>query len=90
MIKPKPWNRPMAARKHDEGHRQASWLELFFDLSFVVAVARAAVELEHAFAEGHPGSGVVAYLMVFAAIWWAWMAFTWFANAFDNDDTACS
>lgn len=40
----------MAARKHDEGHRQASWLDLFFDLSFVVAVARAAVELEHAFA----------------------------------------
>jgi low temperature requirement protein LtrA len=86
MITPKPWKRPMAARKHDEGHRQASWLELFFDLSFVVAVARAAVELEHAFAEGHPGSGIVAYLVVFAAIWWAWMTFTWFANVFDNDD----
>jgi low temperature requirement protein LtrA len=24
--------------------------------------------------------------MVFAAIWWAWMAFTWFANVFDTDD----
>jgi hypothetical protein len=23
---------------------------------------------------------------VFAAIWWVWMAFTWFANVFDCDD----
>ena len=24
--------------------------------------------------------------MVFFAIWWAWMAFTWFASAYDCDD----
>ena len=24
--------------------------------------------------------------MVFFAIWWAWMNFTWFASAYDNDD----
>ena len=24
--------------------------------------------------------------MVFFVIWWAWMNFTWFATAFDNDD----
>lgn len=76
----------MAAREHSEGHRQSSWLELLFDLSFVVAVAQAAIQLEHFLAEGHPGSGLVSYLMVFAAIWWAWMAFTWFANVFDVDD----
>jgi low temperature requirement protein LtrA len=76
----------MVARDHAEAHRQASWLELFFDLSFVVAVAQAAVQLEHAFAEGHPGTGLIGYLIVFAAIWWAWMAFTWFANVFDTDD----
>jgi low temperature requirement protein LtrA len=76
----------MVAREHSEGHRQASWLELLFDLSFVVAVAQAASQFEHALAAGHPGSGLVAYLLVFAAIWWAWMSFTWFANVFDNDD----
>lgn len=26
--------------------------------------------------------------MVFFAIWWAWMNFTWFASAYDCDDTA--
>jgi low temperature requirement protein LtrA len=29
---------------------------------------------------------VVSYAMVFFAIWWAWMNFTWFASAFDTDD----
>lgn len=86
MIRAKPWRRPMRPREHSEGHRQASWLELLFDLSFVVAVAQAARQFEHALAEGHPGEGLVSYLLVFAAIWWAWMAFTWFANVFDVDD----
>ena len=40
----------------------------------------------HAFADGHPGSGLIGYVVVFAAIWWAWVAFTWFANVFDTDD----
>ena len=26
------------------------------------------------------------YLLVFFAIWWAWMNFTWFASAYDTDD----
>jgi low temperature requirement protein LtrA len=86
MIKARPWRRPMVARDHREPHRQASWLELLFDLSFVVAVAQAAAQLEHAFADGHPGSGLVGYVVVFGAIWWAWVAFTWFANVFDTDD----
>jgi low temperature requirement protein LtrA len=86
MLRPRPWRRPMVAREHSEGHRQASWLELLFDLSFVVAVAQAASAFEHALAAGHPGSGLVSYLLVFSAIWWAWMAFTWFANVFDTDD----
>jgi low temperature requirement protein LtrA len=86
MVNPRPWRRAMVPRDHGETHRQASWLELLFDLSFVVAVAQAAVGLEHALAEGHAAQGLVGYLVVFAAIWWAWMAFTWFANAFDTDD----
>jgi low temperature requirement protein LtrA len=86
MLKPRAWRRRMVPRDHGETHRQASWLELLFDLSFVVAVAQAAVGLEHAVAAGHAAQGLVGYLVVFAAIWWAWMAFTWFANVFDTDD----
>lgn len=64
----------------------ASPLELFFDLCFVVAIAQAGAALVHAVAEGHAGQGVLDYAMVFFAIWWAWMNFTWFASAYDNDD----
>ncbi|MEI5099434.1 low temperature requirement protein A [Streptomyces sp. PmtG] len=86
-VPPPPPLRPMVARGREEEHRAATPLELFFDLCFVVAVAQAGVELVHAVAEGHPGEGVLNYAMVFFAMWWAWMNFTWFASAYDNDDT---
>ncbi len=62
-------------------------MELFFDLTVVVAVARAAAGLHHALADGRgvwPTVG--AYAAAFFAIYWAWMNFTWFASAYDTDD----
>ncbi len=44
----------------------------------MVAVSQAASALHHSVTEGHVGAGIVGYLMVFFAIWWAWMNFTWF------------
>ncbi|AVZ73538.1 hypothetical protein SLUN_16465 [Streptomyces lunaelactis] len=78
--------RHMTPRSRDEANRAATPLELFFDLCFVVAVAQAGLQLVHALAEGHPGTGVVGYLYVFFGAWWAWMNFTWFASAYDCDD----
>jgi low temperature requirement protein LtrA len=80
------WYRPMAARRVDEEHRASTPLELFFDLCFVVAVAQAAARLHHDLSAGHLGHGLLSYAMVFFAIWWAWMNFTWFASAYDTDD----
>ncbi|WP_019887120.1 low temperature requirement protein A [Streptomyces purpureus] len=78
--------RPLVSRSRTEEHRPATPLELFFDLCFVVAVAQAGAQLVHAVAERHTGEGIANYAMVFFAIWWAWMNFTWFASAYDNDD----
>ena len=80
------WRTRMIARSPHETHRVATPLELFFDLVFVVAIAQAAGGLHHAVAELHVVEGLIGYLMVFFAIWWAWMAFTWFASAYDCDD----
>ena len=77
---------PMRPRDPHEPGRTASSLELFFDLVFVVAVSLAAVQLHHALTEAHVAAGVLSYAMVFFAIWWAWMNFTWFATSFDTDD----
>lgn len=78
--------RRLTARGRDEAHRVASPLELFFDLCFVVAISQAGVQLVHAVVEGQAGHGILNYAMQFFAIWWAWMNFTWFASAYDNDD----
>lgn len=78
--------RSLKARGRQEPHRVATPLELFFDLCFVVAIAQAGVQLVHSVAEDHAGEGVLDYAMIFFAIWWAWMNFTWFASAYDNDD----
>ncbi|MCU1514238.1 MAG: low temperature requirement protein [Microbacteriaceae bacterium] len=77
----------MSGRDADEQHRVSSPLELLFDLTFVVAVAQVASQLAHSVTGGHVlEAGLGAYLMVFFAIWWAWMNFTWFASAYDTDD----
>ncbi|MFG1840727.1 low temperature requirement protein A [Micromonospora sp. NPDC049175] len=82
----RPFYRPMRPRRRDEPHRAATPLELFFDLCFVVAVAQAAGSLHHDVAEGHLGHAATSYAMVFFAIWWSWVNFTWFASAYDTDD----
>ena len=77
----------MTGRDRDEEHRASTPLELFFDLCFVVAVAQAAATpAPRARPRTTRRRAVVGYPMVFFAIWWAWMNFTWFASAYDNDD----
>jgi low temperature requirement protein LtrA len=62
--------------------RSSTWLELFFDLCFVVAVAALARGLHH-----DPNlDGMLRFLGLFVPVWWSWMIFTWYATSFDNDD----
>ncbi|MFG1622904.1 low temperature requirement protein A [Kribbella sp. NPDC049227] len=83
-----PLRTRMTARAVDEPHRTASPLELLFDLTLVVAVAAATAELAHSIEGGHLADGVLPFLEVFFAIWWAWMNFTWFASSYATDDVA--
>ena len=65
-----------------EAGRRVSWLELFFDLIFVAAVAQVAEPLREHYSPG----GVVRFATLFALIWWAWTGYTVFATRFDADD----
>ncbi len=78
--------RPMRGRDTSEDHRASTPLELFFDLTFVVGVSFAAEGFAHEIAIGDAEHGLLVYLMVFFAIWWGWLNFTWFASAYDTDD----
>lgn len=59
--------------------RHASWLELFFDLVFVVAIA----QLAH-FLHAHlDWSGIVTFAALFIPVWWLWIDFSYYADQFD-------
>ena len=77
----------MPARDMNEHARASTPLELFFDLVTVIAIASAAAGLHHGLLEGHIVESLLKYLGAFFAIWWAWMNYSWFASAYDNDDT---
>ncbi len=64
--------------------RGASWLELFFDLVFVVAIAQLALAL----AEDLSVAGVLRFFLLFVPVWWAWTGYTMYADRFDTDDPA--
>lgn len=76
----------MRPRDPEEAHRPATPLELLYDLCFVVAIAQAAAALHHSILGGHALAGLLSFVQIFFAIWWAWMGFAWFASAFDTDD----
>lgn len=78
--------RPLAPRNPTEAHRASTTLELLFDLVSVIAIAAVTAGLHHAISEGHGKEALPGFILLFLAIWWAWMNFTWFASAFDNDD----
>ncbi|MBE9043605.1 low temperature requirement protein A [Pleurocapsales cyanobacterium LEGE 10410] len=77
-----PWIKPIAIRSSDEAHRQASWLELFVDLGFVLAIS----STTKIFETGFSLDNLLVYSGVFFSIFWVWNRFTWYATLFDNND----
>jgi low temperature requirement protein LtrA len=64
--------------------RRASWLELFFDLCFVVAVGAVAAILH-----GDPTSqGLLVFTALFIPVWWSWMIYAWYATSFPEGGLA--
>jgi low temperature requirement protein LtrA len=63
--------------------RRASWLELFFDLCFVVAVGAVAHTLH-----GEPTiAGLALFVALFIPVWWSWMEYAWYATSFPEAGT---
>jgi low temperature requirement protein LtrA len=61
-------------------------LELLYDLTFVVAFGTAADQLAHYLAEAHLGPAIGGFCFAVFAVTFAWMNYSWFASAYDNDD----
>ncbi len=79
------FNRPMPPRDYFE-KRQATQIEIFFDLVSVIAIASLTASFHHSISHGDGLSLLPRFLFVFLAIWWPWMNYTWFASGWDNRD----
>lgn len=67
-------------------HGRNTPLELFFDLTFVIAFGVAGSQFAHEIAEAHLVPGLLGFGFAMFAVIWAWINFTWFASAYDTDD----
>lgn len=73
---------PPRLRTLEESERTATWLELFYDLAFVAAVAMMGTRLVH----DVTWSSIASYLGYFALVWWLWASHTFYADRYDTDD----
>jgi low temperature requirement protein LtrA len=64
--------------------RHATWLELFFDLVFVVAIA----QLSHELVVDHSVGGFLQFAGLFFPVFVAWQGYMAYATRFDTDDLA--
>jgi low temperature requirement protein LtrA len=77
-----PVARLVTAGGHDRDERHSTWLELFFDLVFVAAIAQLSSSLA-----GEPtAAGLARFAGLFVVVWWVWVELTTYADRFDSDD----
>src|SRR3954452_16867344 len=82
MTAPRP--QPPRLRVIDDAgaERRATWLELFFDLVFVVAIA----ELAGVLHDKPDWDGFARFVRLSVPVIWVWMNFIFYADQFDTDD----
>ncbi|MEZ4630824.1 MAG: low temperature requirement protein A [Deinococcales bacterium] len=76
------WHRP---EMHDANlERKVSWLELFYDLVYVVAIA----ELSHSLALHPDAKGMLSFVFLFLPLWFAWTNGTYYHDLFETYDVS--
>jgi low temperature requirement protein LtrA len=65
-----------------EAERHVTWLELFYDLIFVAAVA----QLARSLGDNYSWSGMLRFTVIFVPVWWAWIGHTFYLTRFDTED----
>lgn len=72
--------RPILYASREEP-RHVTWLELFFDLVFVLAIA----ELAHYLHDHLTVTGFLEFVFLFLPVWMVWSNYTYYADLFDID-----
>ena len=79
---PSSWRPLSVYAETEDGVRHATWLELFFDLVFVVAVAELGSHLHHHLTP----VGVLQFAGLFVIVWWVWLGYSYYADMYDATD----
>ena len=72
------WERPSLIATSE--HRKVSWLELYYDLFFVVTVA----QLAHGLVGDVTWEKITTYMLVFVPVWWVWIGTTFYNERFES------
>src|ERR671919_2088166 len=76
------WQKPYLRRDEEfERHRAVTWLELFFDLIFVVVISR----LAHNLGSDMSVLGLLIFGFMFVPVWWVWNATTYYTERFESE-----
>ena len=76
------WWQPPRRLADRESERSVSFLELFYDLIYVVIVA----ELAHALALNLSWAGIGQFAFLFVIVWWAWLNGSIYHDLHGNND----
>ncbi|MDQ3289943.1 MAG: low temperature requirement protein A [Bacteroidota bacterium] len=71
--------KPNASQQEE---RHATWLELFYDLIFIIAIN----QLTTFFSKDLTLVSLWQFVLLFIPIWWSWSGHTMYANRFEIDD----
>lgn len=74
------WQKP---KLHEDPmmHRKVTWLELFFDLVFMVVIS----ELVHLLTLTPTWGSLANYLFLFIPAWWIWIGVNYYNDRFETD-----
>jgi low temperature requirement protein LtrA len=83
MIRKDLFGRPvLRIESNRDRERHATWLELFYDLVFVAAIAQLASNLS----KDYSIIGLLQFAALFFPVWMAWAGHTVYLTRFDSDD----
>jgi low temperature requirement protein LtrA len=75
------------SRSATKGGESASFVELFFDLVFVLAVTQLSHTLVASLEHGEPLLGMLQMAVLLLAVWWVWVYTAWITNWLNPETT---
>ncbi|MFC4779135.1 low temperature requirement protein A [Paenibacillus sp. GCM10023252] len=68
-------------------HKRVTWLELFYDLIYVIAISSATHVLSHPHHGELEAELYFKYILIFVPLWWSWTGYTMYVNRYGEDQT---